>query len=129
MKVRRILEWLAIIYLYQLMLLAGYAFLNGSDAVYITFAVRTGLRLTAEEFALLSWVGALVAPLILLIPRKESIVRASLYVACALPIAFYTVPFGFWLVDNAQFGLSILIYIDFFVSFVIIGGAIFQPGK
>jgi hypothetical protein len=127
---QKFVRWSAIIYMYQLLLLAAFTFLKIADMpIFSTFRDHTNIFLTGLDFSIFSLIAALAIPLIVFIPDKHIYFKRFFYVICGLPFAAFTVPYGYYLLLTGVFNLAVVVYIEIYFSFLVIAGASFRSSR
>lgn len=129
-RYQRIVVWLAVLYLYSVMLIVAVVFsTTNTRSIEIVLTSHASIFLTPITFAAMSFAATLSACLQLLpfTRRIKPIRRQVWYALSAFPLVLYTVPVAQTAINNHTTGIGVVVYLVVYVSFLVIAAATFRP--
>lgn len=130
MNYQRRTEWIASLYLYLSMMLAGVtAFYSRNTPVLDQFAADWNVNLSFNFYAIFCLLGAIWAVFILLpaAQRIDPFWRRGLYLLGGMPLLAYTIPVGWFITRTGGNLITAAIYFIVLFSFVVITIATYRP--
>lgn len=129
-RYQRIIVWMAVFYLYMVMLLVAITFATSQTrTVEILLSGDSNIILSPMHFSAMSFVATISAAAQLLpFSRKvRPFRRRAWYVATAFPLLLYTVPVAQMAYRQHASGIGVIVYLVVYFSFLVIAGATFRP--